>query len=294
MGNWTDKIQYKRCTCYNQEGKNFEINENSISLYLVITRRCNTNCRFCTFRSKDCELDVEVFKERFKELTKVASVPTIHFTGGEPTLELEKIKEVCKFVKEETNGLATTSINTNGTNLQSLARINELDNIALSRHHYDDAKNQSIFGSALVPTVKDLLQFEDISKVHLSCNLIKGFVDNEKELRAFLEFSSYVKCNDVGVVSLMKVNDFCKEHFVDFQLFDLSKIENLSKVRCFFNKDEANGETTCLCENYLYLAKNIGLVSMYHRYALGGGSISDYLVFEGNHIRQGFSGEILV
>lgn len=293
MSDWTNKIRYKMCTCFNQDEESFEINENNISLYLVVTRRCNTCCKFCAFRSGNYELDMEVFKERFQELLKVASVPTIHFTGGEPTLELDKIKEVCEFVKEKTNGLVTTSINTNGTNLKELANFDALDNIALSRHHYDDAINQSIFGNTLVPTTKELLQFEDMRKVHLSCNLIKGAVDNEKELHNFLEFSSYIKCNDVGIVSLMEVNDFCKEHYLDFSTLDLSKIENLSKVRCFCNKDEESGETTCRCENYLYLASNMNLVSMYHRYAIKSGSISDYLVFEGNHIRQGFGGDIL-
>ncbi len=68
--------------------------------------------------------------------------------------------------------LVKTSVNTNGSRLKDLEGIDVLDNIALSRHHYDDEINNQIFGINTADT--DILDsFKDKHKLHLSCNLIK-------------------------------------------------------------------------------------------------------------------------
>lgn len=54
------------------------------------------------------------------------------------------------------------------------------------------------------------------SKIHLTCNLIRGIVDSEKAVIAYLEKAKSLGVYDVGFVSLMKVNKFCEDNHVDF------------------------------------------------------------------------------
>lgn len=186
MTSWINEVQFKKCTCFNEQEESFPL-ENTIALYIVPTRRCNANCPFCAFKADNISFDIEIFKQRFSELLQIAMIDTVHFTGGEPSLEIDQIKAVCSFIKE-VSPLTTISVNTNGSFIEDLCSIPELDNISLSRHHYDDKKNNELFGKLNVPNTERLLSLSEKEKLHLSCNLIKGYIDNEAELLQFLEF----------------------------------------------------------------------------------------------------------
>lgn len=282
------KIIFTHKSCENENGNSIEITENSIDLYIVITRNCNVNCPFCTYhQNKEISpVDISKVQETLDELSKICILNTIHFTGGEPTLELDKIIEISTYAKKIFPSVIT-SVNTNGSFLSSLRGLQCLDNIALSRHHYDDEINREIFKSNLPPTAEAIASFPNREKIHLSCNLIKGYIDNEQELEDYLEFSSHIDVNDIGIVSLMDNCKYSIDNFVDFEKFDLSKIKNLQKCRCYCNKNE-NNIPLCRCENYLYLSKNMHLISMYHRYAIKHNDIASYLVYENNQLTQGF------
>ena len=137
--------------------------------------------------------------------------------------------------------------------------------------------------------------FKDKHKLHLSCNLIKGYVDNEEEIRKYLEYVSKLGICDIGLVSLMKINKYCEEHFVDFNKLDLERINNLKRTRWYCNSLDKMS-CSCKCENYLYMAENYNLLSVYHRQAIklkGIEEISNYLVLEDKKIMQGFNGAVL-
>lgn len=285
-------IEFKKKTCMNQYGEQTELTENIIPLYIVTTRKCNTHCKFCTFHNGKSDIDLVKLKEAIDWLYRFCSIPTVHFTGGEPTLELEKIVQISDFVKQN-DKLTTTSVNTNGTRLNDLVNIENLDNIALSRHCLTDEENFEIFGSNQVPTLKQIDDFKDKYKIHLSCNLIKGYVDSYEKIIQYLENAASIGVNDTGFVSLMGVNDFCNKHFVDFSNFGIKETERFKKVRCFTNIDDKTQDICCKCENYLYMASNFKLISMYHRYAIQNNNISDYIVYEDNQLKQGFNGQII-
>jgi pyruvate-formate lyase-activating enzyme len=286
------KIIFPHKTCEDENGNSIEITENSIDLYIVMTRNCNVHCPFCTYHSlkeNTSQIEINKVKETLDELSKICILNTIHFTGGEPTLELDKIIEISTYAKKIFPSVIT-SVNTNGSFLSSLGGLQCLDNIALSRHHYDDEKNWEIFGNKLPPTKDMIASFPDKNKLHLSCNLIKGYIDNEQKLEDFLEFSSHIEVNDIGIVSLMDNCKYSIDNFIDFEQFDLSKIEHLKKCKIHCKKDE-NNISICRCENYLYQAQNMRLISMYHRHAIKSNNIADYLVInsnENNNLTQGF------
>lgn len=289
MREQADKIKFKRRTCLNKYNEQHNITDNQIALYVVLTRKCNINCKFCEYHSGISEIDVAKFEDTLKRLLRICNITTVHFTGGEPTLELDKLKQLCRIIKHQ-DKLITTSVNTNGTRLKELEDICELDNIALSRHAVDDSENIEIFRSNLVPMSEDIKGFKDKHKLHLSCNLIKGHIDSEEKILQYLEFASTLDINDIGLVSLMNINDFCNKHYVDFKSINIKETERLKKSRCFKNISEKTGKICCKCENYLYRASNMNLVSMYHRYAIKNNEIADYLVYENNVLKQGFNG----
>ena len=91
----------------------------------------------------------------------------------------------------------------------------------------------------------------------------------------------------------MGVNEYCKNNYVDFSKLNVTSIENIKKVRGFCNRDSDTDRICCKCENYLYRASNMNLISMYHRYAIRNNEVADYLVYEDNNLKQGFSGHII-
>ena len=291
---WTKNIQFRHSTCYDYNGKNAEFNDNVIDVYIVTTRQCNAACKFCEYHTGNINLDTDWIIEAFKELSRTATVGTIHFTGGETTLgATDKMVEICTEAKK-IFPLVKTSVNTNGSRLKDLEDIDVLDNIALSRHHYDDEVNNSIFGIKTADT-ETLNSFNDKHKLHLSCNLIKGYIDSEEEIRMYLEYVSKLGVCDIGLVSLMKINKYCEEYYVDFNKLDLKRINNLKRTRWYCNSLDKTS-CSCRCENYLYMAENYNLLSVYHRQAIklkGIEEISNYLVFEDKKIMQGFNGAVL-
>lgn len=295
MENWINNIYTVNKTCVNSEGKFYSYKtyeRKPISLYIVITRKCNAKCSFCEYRGETEKIDIYKFKEIFIELNKYYDITTVHFTGGEPTLELDTINTLSKTIKE-ISPLTKTSVNTNGIFLNKLSNIDTVDNIALSRHTIIDKDNFNIFRTNNIATYKDIYTNNHKEKIHLSCNLIKGYIDNDKKIIDYLEMASKLDINDVGFVSLMNINDYCNYSYVEFSNIIPKENDYFKKTRdyrCINNKDIV----TCKCENYLYKAKNMNFISMYHRYAIKNNEKADFLVYENNHLKQGFNGNIII
>lgn len=287
------EINYKTRTCgLNGEGPR-DIEVPVMNLYVVLTRSCNVNCRFCTFHSGKSAFDIEKFKSCVNEISKQFYIGKVSFTGGEPTLNVESLKAAVDVLKQADKHIFT-SVNTNGTNLECLKGIDNLDNIALSRHAIKDVDNEYLMGNPIVKIASrsDILSFQEKEKLHLSCNLTKGFIDSADKVVEYLEFASELGVDDVGFVSLMPVNEFARAKFIDFKdlKFNLGSRFINNKRYCKYESEQV----VCRCNNYLYTARNARVVMMYSRYVIDSGSVTDYLVYEDNHLKQGFSGEVII
>ena len=276
-----NKLNLQKKSCLRNDGYQADL-DNSIQLYVVVTRKCNAQCEFCTFRGDVEEVDSARFLQTLREIYKYYTISTVHFTGGEPALELDKIRQLSYITKTFDKSIKT-SINTNGVHLKELDSIEEIDNVALSRHELTDLENKKLFKANNVATKNDIKSFTK-SKIHLSCNLIHGHIDCEEKIYQYLEMCSTLGVYDVGFVGLMGVNKYCKENYVDFP--ELSK--------CAFTrwyKNIETGKCTCECKNWLYRATNLNLISVYHRHAIKSTNIDSYLVYENNMLRTGFNGD---
>lgn len=276
-----EDLRLQEKTCMDEMGQRCDL-DNTISLYIVTTRNCNATCDFCEYRGDVQDVDIAIFEETIKKIQSKYNINVIHFTGGEPTLRLDTIKKVCHIAKQYD---ISTSVNTNGLYLNELAGIDGLNNVALSRHGITDEDNFKIFHTKSIATKKDILSFPK-QKLHLSCNLIRGYVDSEEKIYEYLEESANMGVFDIGFVGLMKINPFCEENFIAYP--------NLSK--CTFTTSHRNmvgNECVCQCKNYLYRAKNLHFISIYERNVLKNTPYVSYLVYENNKLRVGFGGDFV-
>lgn len=260
-----------------------------INMYVLLTNKCNAKCKFCCNQNtKDVPFHMEKFQYVIQELSKHLNIRKVSFTGGEPTLHTETLGKCLHFIKE-TNPDIFTVINTNGTNIQEFIPLhNNINSIALSRHHYLDDVNQKIFNNPFVPTTEILKGFPHKEILHFSCNLMKSYIGNKEEVVRYLEEASKIGCTDIGFVSLMNVNDFCKDEFIDFKDLNFEQFEDV-----FITKNW-NNENKCRCRNYVYVAKNAEVVRVYARYYISSDYNGSNFVFDGENLRLGFNGEIIV
>lgn len=261
-----------------------------VNIYVNITNRCNAGCIFCcNSQNKNTitAFNFEKFQKTIEEIKNNMNIHKISFTGGEPTLNMEVLQKCLNFVKNKDENIFTV-INTNGSKISELEKLLPyINSIALSRHHYNDETNRAIFKLDSVPSKDEISSFSDKSKLHLSCNLMKDYIRNEKEVVRYLEWASQVGCADIGFVSLMPANDFCKQQFIDFK--DLS-FENINDV---FITQNWNYQNLCRCRNYIYIADNAEVINIYARYYKNPTYNGNALVYDGQNLRIGFKGEII-
>ena len=284
------EIQVRDYYCQLDELTPQKISEPYINIYVTITNFCNANCEFCcnaNNKYNGISFNFEKFKKVVQEINSNVKINKCSFTGGEPTIQLDNLKKCLNLIKN-TNSEIFTVINTNGTNIDELINLLPLiDSISLSRHHYNDDVNAEIFHNISVPNTKDIFNFPNKTKLHLSCNLIKEHIGNIKEVIKYLEWASTTGCNDVGFVSLMSINEYCKNQFVDFNTLNFEEIDNV-----FITKNW-NYQNLCRCRNYNYIANNAEIIDVYARYYVNPQYSGNALVFDGQNLRLGFNGEII-
>ena len=121
-----------------------------VNIYVRLQNECNAKCKFCEFTSKEKYFNVVRFTTGFRQISEKINIKKVSFTGGEPTLDPPLLNGCLKFVKDVDSNIFTV-VNTNGLNLSRI-EIDNLDSIALSRHHYDDNINNKILGFRSIST----------------------------------------------------------------------------------------------------------------------------------------------
>ena len=85
----------------------------------------------------------------------------------------------------------------------------------------------------------------------------------------------------LGFVALMKVNDYCVKHFIDFTKIDFAQIPHL-----YFTESRNRGND-CKCSNYLY--NHAGkILEIYMRNYANYKYCESSLLYDGKYLRQGF------
>lgn len=282
-------VAVKATTCSFNGAPGAAVEAPYVNLYTRVTNVCQANCSFCEFHGSDTnKFKIEKFEKMLTELSAQVRINKVSFTGGEPTLASGSLTGALKVVKKLHHRIFTV-VNTNGCRLTKLNNVIQyIDSIALSRHHYDDSKNAKLFGLEESPTTNaDIEFFKNKNKLHLSCNLVKGYIDSTDECYEYIDFYSKLGVHDYGFVSLMGVNDYAKEHLVDFEGVELGKMPNT------INSKQWRFGDSCKCNNYMTLDTNGDVSHSYARYAMKSAECVGMLVYDQNVLKVGFNGPVL-
>lgn len=251
---------------------------------------CNANCEFCISKTGK-KFNEDLFFDKLTEIREKTFIKKLNLTGGEPTMNFELYNRVVMKLREL---LPETFIvlNTNGYNFEKVFESGSyeyLNNVQLSRHHYIDEINNDILGFKSVPKerIKEINKNLSHKFLNLSCNLIKGHIDKEVEVYKYLEDAGSLGIRWVGFVSLIPLNNFCKENYIDFE--DL----NLTSERLILT-DSHSLKDTCKCADYIYIPKDLGYPIKVYNKIVKKSNVKHILVFDGENFNIGFDGELLV
>lgn len=263
------------------KGKEYEIkpflcNKNDqFPFYINITNACNAKCEFCANAGKDPkEINYKELKEILDQIHD--KINRFSISGGETMLDPKRIKKVLDILDPYD---VKITINTNGKflkeNVELLNKYKNIESIQLSRHHYDDKINNEIFKIETLP-LKEIKDIKLKTKLNINCLLIKGYMDSLEKIYEYLEIlSKETDVMDVGFISMMDVNQFTKDNFIDYHDV-LKDLENYDHVifngTNFYLKSDTieaglyNDGKRCSCANYIYVAKNKKAIHFYFRY----------------------------
>jgi molybdenum cofactor biosynthesis enzyme MoaA len=254
---------------------------NEFPFYINVTNVCNAKCKFCSNG-----LNNNYGKLNLKELEHIldqvyTKISRFSISGGEPLINIDELDKLLSLLIKYDRRI---TINTNGCYLlQNIKILNKypIESIQLSRHHYDDNKNNEVFGVESI-LHKDIKKIKLKADLRINCLLIKGYIDNKEEVVKFLEHISKSNISQVGFISMMKVNDYAKDNFIDYRdiINDLNNELLLTNKMCDNNR--------CSCNNYMYIATNGKPIFVYFRntekYQEGGRS----LYFDCNGLKEGY------
>lgn len=278
------------CILFDKKDEAKEILNNNINL-VIRTKFCNAKCAFCTYADDASKFSEKRLREVLTEINSKTNINKIAISGGEPMLHWENFKTIVKTIREFSN--AELTITTDGFRWKQFFEdpiYKEFKYIQLSRHHLNDSINDEIF-KCKTPTSEDIKwasRFQTHSRqIQLRCNLIKGYTEDVNTVFEYLDWANRCDINDVGLVSLMPVNDYSKENYIYFHIKDLIG-DNF-----FLTKEWKQYSGGCECFNYVYLPEEDFRMPMkvYHKntYDPNGDSKTNTLVFDGKNLFQGYS-----
>jgi molybdenum cofactor biosynthesis enzyme MoaA len=282
------------CSCNGERAKTVGVP--FVNLYIRMTDRCQANCPFCVFHNDKSTEKFDLYKLYYclSNILQEARVSKIAFTGGEPTFYMSEFLEALRIVRE----LAPTThvtVNTNGTALTKLMEpetLSMINCVSVSRHHQSDEINAKLFRMDTHPSENKIIEeFPDKLKLHLRCNLISDKVNGVRgpdDIKKYIDFYDELGVMDFGFVSLMRVNKFCRELYVD----PLTPGQ-LKKYPDFRLSAARKRGKTCSCYNYLVKTDAGNLVRVYSRADNDVENCDSMLVYDVNRLKIGFNGEVL-
>jgi len=263
---FNNELLVRDSLCGPTEQSRFEV-EPSLRLYIKLTDFCNANCKFCA--NGNCNdfgtIDLQKLEYVIRYLKEINRLHSIAITGGEPMINPDKVNDILNLIWSIDQNIEI-QISTNGLNLRQLAymdNINNLESIHISRHHYNDDINQEIFSSKTICTTDDIMflqdQLKDKQIVNINTLVMKDYIDNLDEIKKMLDYVGDTSVYKNGFVSLMKCNDFAKEHFINYN--DI--FNNLDSS--FLLAHHFYSEKYCECIDGIYTSKKGKLVEFYAR-----------------------------
>lgn len=284
------EILVRSHTC-SENGCPCELTQPAVRIYVKVTNACNARCRFCSnwAHSERIGFDAEKFLEIVQAVEESKfNLQRVCLTGGEPSCAEETVLGILEGMVSDDLVDVPVFMSTNGISASArrLMRHPRLNCVTMSLHHYDYGRLGEIYGVG-----GRIESFEGLGmesrKFTATCNLMKGYVDSAEEAKRMMDFALRIGCSELGFVSLMDKNAFCREAYVDVDDLRLENVDHL----IFASRH--SGPAGCKCSNYLYVSGDRTL-SVYLRDMGKNDSCESILLFDGQYLRQGFDpGDII-
>lgn len=257
-----------------------------VNIFVKVTNGCNAHCLFCSNAGaavNTAPFNLDKLMGIVLDLRETGiRINRINITGGEPAVVPTLVHDIIHEMEKPEFKDIHLHLNTNGLlpESQELMTHSRWDSISMSLHHYSPDKLSELYGCQIP---RSAFHFEgvNIQKLNASCNLVKGYIDNAEEAHKMLDFVIDLGIPRIGFVALMRVNDYCREHFIDLEDIHLETIPHV-----YFTKSMNRG-SDCKCSNYLY-NKNLSVLEIYMRNYSNPVYCESSLVYDGTYLRQGF------
>ena len=269
-----------------------------LQLTICPTTYCSANCPFCIAKNIKQKkwVDLKKLEAVLKKLKEANIVRGVSFTGGEPFTDVMLLNEIINMVFDILGLDCEISVTTNGTHLKELSKIERLpyiDALHISRHHYDDRINQSLFGvevptSEVLKEVLHSISYRDLFV--FNCMMLKSYINSPEEAHKFLDYAIEMGAKKVAFMACIPVNDFAKKETIGYESLLLKDDPALLFTRGYqdFNY--------CKCQDGVYVSPKGELIEFYGRKT--DDSSCDYCrgftYGADNHLRIGYNGEILI
>lgn len=190
------------------------------NLYLEMQRACNMECSFCRNNGLDTNDKYDYEKITYNLEALIPHLNNIFIGGGEPTLFLDELEKLGRYLFEKTNPLdmlserpyiiTNTSLGMDG--LIDLAR--DKYRLIISRHAVDDSLNREIFGDkdSIILDSNDLANLANLySYFHeniLCCTCFPGGVDDTHKILEYIAFAQELGYENIIFQTLHKEDKF--------------------------------------------------------------------------------------
>ena len=264
----------------------------AVNLFVKVTDYCNAHCAFCSNGGPHKDMakfnHVKLWEVVDELRNNGIIINRINITGGEPSICPDTVNHILGTASLDQYHNIHLHLNTNGLlpASQEMMQHTRWNSISMSLHHYDRNKLSEIYG---VYISEKAFAFEDINleKVNASCNLIRGYIDNPVEVEKVMKFAVSLRLPRLGFVALMNANDYCSEHYVDFDDIDFATIPHL-----YFTESRNRG-ADCKCSNYLYNHDG-KILEVYMRNYANPHYCESSLMYDGQYLRQGFHDDNII
>ncbi len=269
IGIFGKKVRVKDYIC-SPDGVTYRKKGDEVRLQMSVClgSYCPCACPFCI--AKDTKqhrrIDIGRFAQILTQLNGEKLVRGIKITGGEPFCNVDALSELISAIFEICGDSFEVSVSTNGMYLEKMHRIKDLaklESVHVSRHHYNDEINRSLFGGGAVPSGEALreimhtVSYRDLFV--LNCMLLKNYIGSPEEAHRYMDFAVGTGAQKVGFIEAYPANAFCREQFVPFDRVLTDGDPQLLFTRGFSDR------CYCRCRDGVYVSPAGELTEFYGR-----------------------------
>ncbi len=153
----------------------------------------------------------EVFAEILSGKMMMFSGGGVTFTGGEPTVQFDALKELLEKCREA--GIHT-AIETNASHTKFCELSELIDYMIVDLKHYDTEKHKNVIGSSNAKTISNIKEVsEKREQLLIHIPLIGGFNSSEKDAEKFAELIKSF-ANEKIDVEVLRYHEYGKDKWL--------------------------------------------------------------------------------